>query len=117
MLGIRAETHGFRRAFPMQLSGLYTPEDFQDASTNTDDALVVTPTENWGGLIEAAETKEEVTAVVEQAKAVNEWNDAVRTLALTRYGMLNRELETAEVVEPKADLDTAHPDYQGTPNE
>ena len=30
MLGIRAETHGLRRAFPNDLSGLYTPEDFDD---------------------------------------------------------------------------------------
>lgn len=30
MLGIRAETHGLRRTFPNDLSGLYTPEDFDD---------------------------------------------------------------------------------------
>lgn len=93
MLGIRAETHGFRRMFPMQLSGLYTPEDFQDDGTDTRDALVVDPSENWAGLIEAAATKEEITAVVDQAKAVNEWDDKVRTLALARYGMLNRAIE------------------------
>ena len=112
MLGIRAETHGFRRAFPMQLSGLYTPEDFQDAGTDTDDALVVTPTENWAGLIESAETKEEVSAVVDQAKAVNEWTDAVRTLALTRFGMLNRadEEPTVEIVESKS-VDESDPSY------
>lgn len=91
MLGIRAETHGFRRMFPMQLSGLYTPEDFQDTVTDTSDAITVTPSENWGGLIEAARSKDEITAVVEQAKAVNEFNDQVRTLALTRYGMFNRD--------------------------
>lgn len=93
MLGIRAETHAFRRMFPMQLSGLYTPEDFQDDGVDTSDALVVVPSENWGGLIEAATTKEEVKAVVDQAKLVNEFNDAVRTLALTRYGMLTRDTE------------------------
>lgn len=32
MLGIRAETHALRRAFPNDLSGLYTPEDFDDQS-------------------------------------------------------------------------------------
>lgn len=101
MLGIRAETHAFRRAFPMQLSGLYTPEDFQDDNTDTSDAYVVVPTENWGALIEAAQTKEEISAVAEAAKAVNEFTDEVRTLALTCYGMFNR----------LAELDPSDPDY------
>lgn len=103
MLGIRAETHGFRRMFPMELSGLYTPEDFQDGLTDTSDAIVVEPTEDWAGLINAAETKEEIAAVVEKAKGCGEFPDSIRTLALTRYGMFNRGEEPSvdpEVEEP-----------------
>jgi phage recombination protein Bet len=111
MLGIRAETHAFRRMFPMQMSGLYTPEDFQDEGTDTGDAIVVVPSENWNGLIDAAQTKEEVKAVVDQAKAVNEFDDRVRTHALTRYGMLNREVEVAE------ERPTAHHDDPAYPTE
>lgn len=107
MLGIRAETHAFRRMFPMQLSGLYTPEDFQDDGTDTSDAIIVTPSENWAALIASGQTKEEVKAIVDQAKAVHEFDDAVRTLALTRYGMFNRgealPLEPNDDAEPDPD--------------
>lgn len=100
MLGIRAETHGFRRLFPMELSGLYTAEDI-DNETFDGDVIVIEPSEDWAALIEAAQSKEEITAVAERAKTVNEFDDKVRTLALTRYGMLNREAEDAVEAEPE----------------
>lgn len=111
MLGIRAETHAFRRMFPMQLAGLYTPEDFQDDSTDTTDAFVVVPTEDWFGLIDACQAKEEIAAVVDRAKEVNEFNDKVRTHALTRYGMFNRNESPAE---PEVPIEEAPaPDTNG----
>lgn len=95
MLGIRAETHGFRRLFPMELSGLYTAEDI-DGGTFTDDAIVVAPSEDWAALIEAAESKDELTEILTRAQAVNELSDAIRTQALTRLGMFSRsEVESA----------------------
>jgi hypothetical protein len=107
MLGIRAETHAFRRMFPMQLAGLYTPEDFQDDATYTDDAIVVNPTEDWIGLIDACESKDEIKAVVDRAKEAGELTDKVRTHALTRYGMFNRDEQPTAPEEPS---ETADPD-------
>ncbi len=52
MLGIRAESHALRRAFPNDLSGLYTPEDF-----TADDTFALEPTEDWNAQIDAAASK------------------------------------------------------------
>lgn len=90
MLGIRAETHGFRRLFPMELSGLYTAEDIDAGTYDSSEVFVIEPTEDWGALIKEADTKEALTEIADRAKAANEFTDAVRTQALTRYGMLGR---------------------------
>lgn len=115
MLGIRAESHALRKAFPNDLSGLYTPEDFDNAAIDTGDAIVIEPTEDWRGLIDAAESKDEIKAVVERAKELGELTDDLRTYALTRYGMLDRadepEPENVPDVEPSTPLDPADPDY------
>lgn len=111
MLGIRAETHALRRAFPNDLSGLYTAEDFDNGLA--DDEYVFEPSEDWSALIEQAETKEQIAEIVERAKANNELTDRIRTEALTRYGMFNRAKEE-ETVEP-VELDSAHPDFVADP--
>lgn len=108
MLGIRAETHGLRRAFPNDLSGLYTADDFDTDAVDTSDAIVIEPSEDWAGLINATTTKDEVLAVVERAKELGEFTDHVRTLALTRYGMFNRGEEPAHdepATEHEADVE------------
>jgi hypothetical protein len=111
MLGIRVLSHALRDSFPQMLGGIYTPEDF-DASV-PGDALVIEPTEDWAGLIEATTTKEEITAIVERCKAVGEWSDPVRTLALKQYGMFNRPEIVAEP-EPVEVFDEADPRYVET---
>lgn len=114
MLGIRAETHALRRAFPNDMSGLYTPEDFDTDAVDTGGAFVLEPSADWMALLEAASTKAEVTAVVDRIKAAGEFTDTLRTYALACYGSLSRaeappEPEVpAEGPEP---LDEAHPDY------
>ena len=91
MLAIRAESHALRRAFPNDLSGLYTAEDF-DAG----EAIVIEPSEDWGQLIADATSKEELTVIVNRAKEENELTDAIRTKALVKHGEFNREIETVE---------------------
>lgn len=103
MLGIRAETHAFRRLFPNDLSGLYTAEDFQNDDVDTSDAIVMEPTENWVELVEAATSKDEIAEIMERAKnqpGGSEVTDELRTLALTRYGTFSRE--EAQAQEPEA---------------
>lgn len=85
MLGIRAESHALRRAFPNDLSGLYTSEDY-DAGV----AEVIEPSEDWLALIAEADSKEVLTVIVNRAKEVNELTDAIRTAALVKHGEYNR---------------------------
>lgn len=105
MLGIRVLSHALRDTFPQILGGIYTPEDFDNNTPG--DALVIEPSENWSQIIDEAQTKEELVAIVERAKNRNELNDDIRTRALTRHGMFNRE----EITAPVDELDESHPDY------
>jgi phage recombination protein Bet len=109
MLGIRAETHGFRRLFPMELSGLYTAEDLEAGTFDTGEVIVIEPSRDWKQVFDAADTKEAVTALVDEAKAAGEWNDSVRTFALTRYGMFNRPPEPEPILQDEPDRDPAEP--------
>lgn len=109
MLGIRVLSHALRDSFPQILGGIYTPEDFDH--NNPGDAIVIEPSENWGELIEQAETKDEVKELVERAKNRNELNDDIRTQALTRYGMFNREVEAPDEAESTEPLDESDPSY------
>lgn len=109
MLGIRVESHGFRRLYPMELSGLYTPEDFE-----ADGELVAATTpeapaysEDWFALFAAAGTREELEAVRHRIPE-EEKNDKLRTAFLARAGYLSREdarTEDAEVVDPDDTVD------------
>lgn len=96
MLGIRAESHGFRRQFPMELSGLYTAEDIE-TGTFDEDVLVVEATENWPELIAAAQSKEDLVDVRKRADAVNEYTAEVRALVLARNGEIGRAAAAAPV--------------------
>lgn len=112
MLGIRVLSHALRDAFPQILGGIYTPEDFD--SNTPGDAIVIEPSENWSELIDAADSKDELVAIVERAKSRNELNDNIRTQALTRHGMFNRD-EVAPA--PEHPADPASPTYQATEGE
>ncbi|WP_295851272.1 recombinase RecT [uncultured Microbacterium sp.] len=113
MLGIRVESHGFRRLYPMELSGLYTPEDFE-----ADGELVATATpdapaysEDWFALFAAASNREELEAVRLRIPE-EEKNDKLRTAYLARAGYLSREearTEDAEVVDPDDTVDDSEP--------
>lgn len=94
MLGIRAETHAFRRLFPMELSGLYTAEDFESGTVDAGDMNQVEPTENWAALIEAATTKEALTEIRDRAVAAQEYG-GIRGLVLAKIGKIGRAPEQA----------------------
>jgi len=107
MLGIRVESHGFRRLYPMELSGLYTPEDFEADGELIAEGAPVEPSEDWLALFAAATTREELEAVRLRIPAA-EKNDKLKTAFLARAGYLAREdarTEDAEVVSD--DLQTA----------
>ncbi|PNW10671.1 hypothetical protein C1632_02615 [Microbacterium testaceum] len=100
MLGIRVESHGFRRLYPMELSGLYTPEDFEADGELISEVAPAEPSEDWLALFAAATTREELEAVRLRIPTA-EKNDKLKTAFLARAGYLAREdarTEDAEVV-------------------
>jgi hypothetical protein len=70
----------------------YTPEEMGSLVTDSGEMVQVPSelVEDWDALIAAADTKEAITEVVNRAKAANQFDDAVRTKALARFGMFNR---------------------------
>lgn len=79
----------------------YTPEEMGSLVTDSGEMVQVPsePVEDWDALIAAADTKEAITEVVNRAKAANQFDDAVRTKALARFGMFNRPTPEPVVVE------------------
>ncbi|WP_295035493.1 recombinase RecT [uncultured Microbacterium sp.] len=108
MLGIRAESHGFRRQFPMELAGLYTPEDFE-SGLDTSDAIIAQESEPWSDLIHAATTRAELEEIKQRIAAADEGTDKLRAAWLARAGAIAREEDTvdADVVEDDTDGETS----------
>jgi hypothetical protein len=84
----------------------YTPEELDTPVTQNGEADVIEgvlePTEDWAAMIKDAQTKEAVEEIVARAKAVGEFTDPVRTLALARYGAIGRAEEKTVEAEPVA---------------
>jgi hypothetical protein len=77
----------------------FTPEELGapvDADgTPTEEAPVYTPSKDWAGELRGLTTMDEITAVIKEAKEAGEYTDEVRTVALTRIGMISRNELTA----------------------
>lgn len=108
MLGIRAESHGFRRAFPMELSGLYTPEDFEGDTVDSAD-LPGAASEDWLALIAGASNSTSLAAIGARLAEKGEGTDKIRAAYRARSAVLATEANTvdAEVVpdDPQAPVE------------
>lgn len=95
MLGIRAESHGFRRAFPMELSGLYTPEDFEGDTVDSVD-LPGEASEDWLALITAAGDPTSLAAIGARLAEKGEGTDKIRAAYRARSAVLATEANTVD---------------------
>ncbi|RLP72304.1 hypothetical protein D9V32_15535 [Mycetocola tolaasinivorans] len=92
MLGIRAESHAFRKAFPHELSGVYTPEDAEAENLGElSPEPAAAPSEDWPALIKAAEhDRDELAAIGNRAHAAGELDEGMRLHIMRLIGAIDR---------------------------
>ena len=93
MLGIRAETHGLRRAFPNDLSGLYTPEDFDDVVVQSPSG-VDTERENIAAVAEFDDL-EALRAFYEARQQAGQMTESLHAAVMGRAGILRAAQDAA----------------------
>lgn len=108
MIGIRCESHALRRAFPNDLSGLYTIEDIDG-----DHPDAIEPTENWVEVIRDTDDKADLEQVVNRIKEAGEMTGDLRTVILTHAGQLTKDSRPGKQAAPTAaPVDPADPNYR-----
>lgn len=93
MLGIRAETHGLRRTFPNDLSGLYTPEDFDDDVVVQSAAGVDVERDNIAAVATFTDVDELRVFYTERQQA-GQMTDALHAAVMGRAGFLRAAQES-----------------------
>lgn len=115
MLAKVAESLALRRAFPMELSGLYTPEEI-------DNSTPVEPTRDWMSLLKATTTRAAAADLFRELKDAGEWTDLLHAEFASHGGSLPRpdtdtSVEYAQVTEAELTLEQFTAQHTERPGE
>lgn len=95
MIGIRCESHALRRAFPNDLSGLYTIEDI-----DADNPDAIAPSDDWVTRIRATDDKKDLADLVAEINGAQEMTGDLRTVILTHAGQLTKDSRPKQITDP-----------------
>jgi len=104
-----AEALAIRKAFPQDLSGLYTADELREEPVVINER----PRRDWAAEIQACATHEEIEDLIDSADDAGEMSDRLRTVALTRHGMIGRvEVEASAEESPAAPAEMTEAEYE-----
>lgn len=110
MLAIRAESHALRRAFPNDLSGIYTPEDFEDGH-----AAVEGEADPRIAQVEAVDNVDELNRLRFLWQSEGKLTEDLFVAMATRAGVLRAgQQEATQEAEPAVEVST-DPEPSPTP--